>query len=92
LPAGAAASAACDGAALLAALPPARPAADVDPAVAERFRTYWAATQAGASFTANLRDKRIFGNPYLLEETIATFGIDDSGSALPRRLWRDRQI
>lgn len=55
--------------------------------VEERFRGYWEATQRGHSFTASLRSRRAFMNPYLLEEVIATFGIDDKGSECAQERW-----
>ena len=55
--------------------------------VEERFRGYWEATQNGHSFTASLRSRKAFMNPYLLEEVIATFGIDDKGSECAQKRW-----
>jgi hypothetical protein len=72
---------------LLASLPAAAPSSSVPAEVAARFSAYMQATEAGYNFTSALRSKKAFGNPYLLEETIATFGMDDTGSALPARAW-----
>jgi hypothetical protein len=55
--------------------------------VERRFASYWAATLAGNSFTAALRSKPAFSNPYCLEEALTTFGIDDRGTAFPAGLW-----
>jgi hypothetical protein len=55
--------------------------------VEERFRGYWHATNVGHSFTASLRSRKAFMNPYLLEEVIGTFGIDDKGSEYEQKRW-----
>ena len=55
--------------------------------VESRFQSYWEATQGGHCFTSSLRDRKAFLNPYLLEEVIATFGINDKGSCFPREQW-----
>ena len=55
--------------------------------VEDRFRGYCEATNVGHSFTASLRSRKAFMNPYLLEEVIATFGIDDKGSEYLQKQW-----
>jgi hypothetical protein len=64
---------------LLGTLPPPSSSAP-HPEVAARFDDYWRATQEGSNFVETLRGRPAFGNPYLLAEVIATFGIDASGS------------
>jgi hypothetical protein len=59
---------------------PAPPSSAPHPDVAARFDDYWRATQEGSSFVETLRGRPAFGNPYLLAEVIATFGIDAAGS------------
>ena len=76
---------------LISALPP-LPSEPADDAVESRFAAYWSATQAGSSFVASLRARPAFANPYLLEETIATFGIDESATGLPRSAFDPKSI
>jgi HCNGP-like protein len=69
----------------MAELPPLNTNASAE--VTARFAKYWESTQQGSSLVASLRAKKAFRNPYLLEETISTFGIDETGSAFPKHLF-----
>jgi hypothetical protein len=69
-------------AALLSRLPPEVPD-EADPAVVSRFLSYAALTAGGRDFTASLRDKPDFANPYLLDRVIESFGIPQGASNYP---------
>ncbi len=69
-------------AALLATLPP-EVEAEADAEVLDRFAHYARLTAAGHNFTAVLRSKADFGNPYILDAVIAQFAIDQHASNYP---------
>lgn len=68
---------------LLDALFPPLTAAPPAPDVAARFAAYHAATLAGHDFTATLRAKRDFQNPYILARVIEAMDVQEYASRLP---------
>lgn len=57
-------------------LPP-EPDGDAPPHIVARFTSFLRETIKGHNFTAILKSKRDFNNPYYLEEVARAFGIDD---------------
>ncbi|KDO30357.1 hypothetical protein SPRG_05068 [Saprolegnia parasitica CBS 223.65] len=64
-------------------LPP-LPAGTCRPATQAKVDQYIAHTQRGLSFTASLRSKKEFDNPYILEKVVDYFSIEEMQSNLDK--------
>jgi hypothetical protein len=55
--------------------------------VMARFHSYYRLSLQGHNFTANLKGKKDFGNPYILDKAIDHLGIHQTGSNYPREVF-----
>jgi hypothetical protein len=61
-----------------------------DPSMELKFAKFWAATQAGSSFTRALQGRGEFADPYLLESVRTTFGLPEHSTGLPPAVFDPR--